>query len=215
VKRILLLLLISLLPSVVHASDLTTDRPHWSFEMKAGRLTPDIENWSSTYGDRDTTEFGAAAAYKITRHIEAGIEGGYSRSGGSGFAPIHQQAAGHVILNLYPVDVFILARGVFTEYQWLVPYVGGGFSRVFYREEVENQGVARGYANGYHARGGLQFLLDIVDQEAANGFYRDFGVRHTYLFVETKYTRAMADTVASGTVNIGGTAWLLGLLFEF
>ncbi len=214
-KKILLLLLIGLLPSMVHASDLTTDRPHWSFELKAGQLIPDIDNWSSTYGDRDTTQFGSTVAYKITRHLEAGIGGGYSRSSGAGVAPLHNISTGHVVLNLYPVDVFILARGIFTEYQWLVPYVGGGWSRVYYREEVGDQGVARGFANGYHWRGGLQFLIDMLDQQASNSFYRDFGVRHTYFFVETKYTRAMADTVSSATVNIGGTSWMGGLLFEF
>jgi hypothetical protein len=215
VKRILLLLLVVLAPSVLYASDLTTSRPHWSFEIKGGRLIPDIDNWSNVYDDRATTEFEGAAAYKITRQIEVGIEGGYSRTGGSGYAPLHNMKAGHVIVNFYPVDVYLLARGIFTEDQWVVPYVGGGWTRVYYREEIEDQSVARGYANGYHARGGLQFLLDLIDPGAANSFYRDFGVRHTYFFIEGKYTHAMADTTSSTSVDIGGKSLLGGFLFEF
>ncbi len=91
---------------------------------------------------------------------------------------------------------------------------------MYYREEVENQGVARGSADGYHARAGLQFLLDMLDYTAANNFYRDFGVRHTYLFFEGKYTRVMADTIdeagnPAGSKDIGGKSLLGGLLFEF
>jgi hypothetical protein len=215
VKRILLILLMALAPSVLYASDLTTSRPYWSFEIKGGRLIPDIDNFSAAYDDRATTEFEAAAAFKILRQIEVGVEGGYSRTGGSGYAPLHNEKTGHVILNLYPVDVFVLVRGIFKEDQWVVPYVGGGWTRVYYREEIQDQSVARGYANGNNVRGGLQFLLDLIDANAANSFYRDYGVRHTYFFIEGKYTRAMADTASSTSVNIGGKSLLGGFLFEF
>ncbi len=214
-KKLLLILMIAFAPSSLMASDAALGRPSWSFEMKAGLLVPDIDNWSNVYGDRDTAQYGGAVSYKIIRQVEVGIGGAYSRAGGSGFAPVHQSAAGHVTLEFYPIDVFVLARGIFNEDQWLVPYAGGGWSRVYYREEIQDQSVSRGFANGFHARGGLQFLIDGIDASAANSFYRDFGVRHTYLFIETKYTRAMADTSSGTTVNIGGTSWLGGFLFEF
>ena len=75
--------------------------------------------------------------------------------------------------------------------------------------------MVRGAANGYHARAGLQLLLDGIDQSAANSLYLDYGVYHTYLFLEAEYTRAMVDTVSGGSVNLGGTSWLGGFLFEF
>ena len=214
-KRILILLLIALAPTALHASDLTTDRPRWSLEIKGGKLTPDIDNFSTAYDSHAMTEFEAAGAYKIIRQIEVGVEGGYSRAGGSGYAPLHNMKAGHVILNFYPVDVFVLARGVIKEDQWVVPYVGGGWSRIYYREEIQDQGVARGFANGYHARGGLQFMLDMIDADAANSAFRDYGLRHSYFFIEAKYTRAMADTVSGTSTNIGGKSLLAGFLFEF
>jgi hypothetical protein len=98
-----------------------------------------------------------------------------------------------------------------------VPYVGGGWSRLFYQEEVEKQSVSRGAANGYHARAGIQLLLDGLDSRAADSLYLDAGVFHTYLFLEAKYTRAMINTIdnPSTSVNLGGTSYLGGLLFEF
>jgi hypothetical protein len=219
-KNLILAVVLIVLPTAVTAAETNTDRPHWSLEFKGGEFIPDSENWSTYYGRRYTSEYGGALAYKIVRQLEFGIEGMYLRDTGLGFAPIHNIAAGNVKYESAPLNVFLLARGVFSDTQWLVPYVGGGWTRMFYREEVQFQGVARGAVNGYHARAGLQFLLDGIDSDAANNLYLDYGVFHTYLFFEAEYTRAMIDTVASGTipsqsVNLGGTSWLGGLLFEF
>jgi hypothetical protein len=123
--------------------------------------------------------------------------------------------AGNVAYDLFPVNVFVLARGVFSEKQWLVPYVGGGYTRMYYKETVELQGSVKGHADGYHARAGLQFLLDGLDPDSANSFYLDEGVYHTYFFIEAGYTRAMVNTTSGGSVNLGGTNYLAGLLFEF
>jgi hypothetical protein len=88
---------------------------------------------------------------------------------------------------------------------------------MFYREEIEFQGVVRGYVDGYHARGGIQLDLNALDPVAGNNLFLDYGIYHTYLFLEANYTRAMVDTVGtpSQSINLGGTSWLGGLLFEF
>ncbi len=214
-KKLIFIIVLVMLPAAALAAGTATERPHWSFEVKGGDFIPDIPDWTKYYGGRYTAEYGGALAYKIFRQLEAGIEGGYIKDRGQGLAPLHNIVAGSVKYELAPVNVFVLARGVFSEKQWLIPYVGGGWTRMFYREEVENQGVVRGAANGYHARAGLQLLLDGIDSSAANSFYLDYGVYHTYLFLEAEYTRAMVDTVSGGSVNLGGTSWLGGLLFEF
>jgi hypothetical protein len=153
--------------------------------------------------------------------VELGVEGGYTRAGGQGLAPLHSQIAGspvfagHVDYRLLPVSVFALARGVFSEKQVVVPYIGGGWTRMYYEENADFQGTVRGHADGYHGRAGLQFLLDGIDESASNRFYEDYGVFHTYFFIEGVYSRVMAETVNDGKVNLGGTSWLAGLLFEF
>lgn len=214
-KKIILILVLVISPAALFAAEPIGERPHWSIEIKGGDFIPAIDNWSQNYGKRYTREYGGSLAYKVLRPLEVGIEGTYIEDIGQGLAQIHNVPAGKVTYKLYPVNFFVLARGVFSEKQWLVPYIGGGWTRMFYWEEVEKQGVARGTADGYHARAGLQLLLDGLEPDAANSFYRNNGVFHTYLFFEAKYMRAMADTVSGGSVNLGGTSYLGGLLFEF
>lgn len=208
------------IPSPACAEEAAALRPHWSLEIKGGRFVPDIGNWRDYYGSRSTGMLAGALAYKVLRQVEVGIEGGYARDKGQGYAPLHGTFAGSVQYEIAPLHVFALFRGVFTEDQWLVPYAGGGWSRYFYRVKIENQATLRGSADGYHGRAGLQLLLDALDPKAANNMFLEFGVQHTYLFIEAQTSRAMADTIATATepsseVNLGGTCYLIGLLFEF
>ena len=211
----MLILVLIMSPVALLAAESPAERPHWSLEVKGGDFIPDIVGWSQYYGNRYTGEVGGSLAYKIWRPLEVGIEGDYIRDKGQGFAPLHNLTAGTVSYKVAPLNVFLLVRGIFSENQWLVPYVGGGWTRMFYREEVEGQGVSRGSVNGYHARAGIQLLLDKIDTGGSNSFYLDFGVVHTYLFLEAERTHAMVDTVSGNSVNLGGTSWLGGFLFEF
>ena len=209
------LLLLIMMPLVAQPAEQASERPHWSLELKGGVFIPAIDNWSTYYGRRDTSEFGGSLAYKLARQIEIGVEGMYIRDKGQGFAPIHNIATGNVTYELVPLNVFVLARGTFSENQWLIPYVGGGWTRMYYREEVQYQGIVRGSTDGSHARAGLQIVLDGADTRAAGNMYKDYGIFHTSLFLETRYTRAMITDLTGSSINLGGTSYLMGLLFEF
>ena len=211
-KKIFLFLMLTFLPIAAHAAEPLLERPHWSFEAKGGNFAPSLPNWQQFYGKRSEPEYGFALSYKLLRQIEVGVEAGTMHAKGSAYAPLHGTASGSVTYDLYPVNAFILLRGIVTEGQWVVPYVGGGFTRMYYQEKVEGQGTTRGSADGNHYRGGLQFLLDGVDPDAANGLYLDYGVFHTYFFVEAEKTVAKVKSVS---VDLGGTAYLMGLLFEY
>jgi hypothetical protein len=218
-KKIFLALTLALIPVMALADQGSGNQPNWSLELKGGVFSPAIPGWSNFYGNSYTSEFGGALAYKVIRQVEVGIGGTYVSVNGSGQAPLHggQPApASQVSYELFPLDVFVLARAVFDEDQLLVPYVGGGWTRMFYREEVKGQGQrVQGSTNGYHARGGIQLLLDRIDPDTAKEFYDDFRVRRTYFFTEAKYTYAAAGINPSGSVNLGGVSYLGGLLFEF
>ncbi len=108
--------------------------------------------------------------------------------------------------------MFVLFRLVLSERQWLVPYVGGGWTRIYYREKIESQSTARGYADGNFAKVGIQILLDGMDPSSANSLYLDYGVEHTYLFFEVRKTTAKLDDTV---YDLGGVGLLAGLLFEF
>jgi hypothetical protein len=214
-KNIILFLLFIMLPAVAHAESTDTDRPHWSLEFKGGNFTPAIPGWAAAYGDRSTGQLEGGLAYKILRQVEAGVSVGRIRDGGQGLAPIHGTVGGHINYQLYPVNVFLVLRGVFNENQWFVPYVGGGWTRMYYQEELSQQPTVKGFTDGSHMRGGLQFLLDALDQSASTNMFRDYGIFHSYLFVEGQRTRAMINDLSGKSVDLGGTSVLGGLLFEF
>ena len=210
----------ALSPGLALSAEPAIPRPHWSVEIKGGQFYPDIENWKTYYGSDKTSLIAGSIAYKVLRQVEAGIEIGYARDKGQGLAPVHRTLAGSVQYEIAPLHVFALVRGIFHEDQWVVPYAGGGWSRYYYREKIENQATVRGSVDGYHGRAGLQLLLDAIDPKAANNLFTDYGIQHTYLFLEAQSSKATIDTIAAGTapseeVNLGGTIYLIGLLFEF
>ena len=181
-KKIIMLALALLVPAAAYAADPLLDRPRWSLELKGGSFYPAIENWDKYYGDDKTSHYAGSLAYKLIRQLEVGIEGGRIKDKGQGLAPGHGILAGAVTYELAPLNVFMLFRGVFSEKQWLAPYIGGGWTRMYYRQKIQHQETVRGSADGYHVRGGLQFALDRIDQSAANSMYMEYGVYHTYFF---------------------------------
>ena len=209
-KRLFLFLFFIIVPSLAHAQDSATSPPHWSLEIKGGIFEPALSNFSQFYNQHYMPEFAMSLAYKIMRQVEVGVEGGYLTAHGTALAPLHGTTAGSATYNLFPASAFVLFRGVMSEQQVIVPYAGGGYTKMFYNESVSNQSTVKGSADGYNARGGLQFLLDGLDSSAANNLEMSFGINHTYFFLEVQYIHA----VTAGT-NLGGTGYLAGLLFEF
>ncbi|MHB8845057.1 MAG: MXAN_2562 family outer membrane beta-barrel protein [Nitrospirota bacterium] len=212
---LLLIAFLCALPAASRAAEPPADRAHWSIEAKGGRFYPDIDTWEASYGRDHTWQYGASLAYKVVRQLEIGAEAGYTKDRGQGTGALSGTVTGRVIYQTVPLNAFILVRGIFNESQWFVPYAGGGFTRVLYREKIEQQGIVRGYADGYHWRAGLQFLLDNTDVSAARNLYNDYGIYHTYFFTEIQNIRAMVNDNSGTPVNLGGTSYLMGLLFEF
>lgn len=211
-KKTIVLLALIVLCRAAHAEDALPDRPHWSLEVKGGSFTPSLADWSFYYGKKDMTEFAASLAYKLLPQLDFGAGAGWIEGKGRAYQTFHQTLTGDVNYDLYPVEVFVVVRGAVTEDQWVIPYIGGGWTRMYYRQQAPGQETVHGSADGYHVRGGLQFSLDILDQSASRSMYRDYGVYNTYFFIETEYTHAVVPSVST---DLGGKAWLAGLLFEF
>jgi len=209
---ILVLVMLLAIPAVAPAAEPAALTPHWSVEVKGGFFYPDIENWKDFYGDDRTGHYAGSLAYKLFRQLEVGIESGYIKDRGRAYAPLNALITGNVVYEVVPVNVFVLIRGVFSETQWLVPYVGGGWTRMYYREKIEDQATVRGSADGVHGRAGLQILLDNMDPHAAHNLFTDYGIYHTYLFGEVQ---VMDVKVGTPSINIGGKSYLAGFLFEF
>ena len=211
-KTAVLLVLLLLLPSAAPAAQPLPERPRWSLEVKGGMFSPALEGWSRNFGDSGMREFAASFAYKFLQQVELGAGAGMMKGTGQVFNQFHGNPVGDMTYKLYPIDLFVMLRGVVIDSQWVVPYVSGGWTRTYYRETFQDGETVRGSADGYHIRGGLQFSLDILDQMAATRMYSDYGVLHTFFFIEAEKSRVVER---STSINLGGKAYHAGLLFEF
>lgn len=183
--------------------------PNWFFEFKGGSFESAEEQWADFYGDDSLPVYAFGLGYKLLPQVEVGVEAGYLQDEGRGLAPGHGTLAGDVRYQLYPVHLQFTVRGIFHQDQWLVPYVGAGWSRLNYRVEVEQQSDSSGAADGHQYRAGLQLLLDNLEKSAAANL-NDVGIANTYFFLEAQRTEVSLEGV-----ELGGTAYLGGLRFEF
>jgi hypothetical protein len=209
----LIALLISLILLILPLSSMAAKndrRPFWSLEVKGGKFFPDQDNWETFYGDDNTSQFAVAFGYKFLRKLEVGAEVGFIRDEGVGLLPLNQTLGGEVKYTLIPLDVFVLFRAVFKENQWVVPYVGGGWTRAYYSQEITNQDDVEGKADGYNARAGIQILLDNMAPKQAHSAQEGIGLDNSYLIFEAKTFSAKKNGI-----ELGGTSYLIGLLFEF
>ena len=200
-----------LFSSTLHAENISKS-PSFSYEMMAGIYQPDDENWTSYYGSKKMSEVALSVAYRFFSVIDLGVSIGYGKDRGKGVLPISGLKDGDVTYEIMPMDFYLLLRGRFAAGQWVVPYVGGGYTRFFYRQSIDDQGYSKGSVNGLHLRAGLQFLLDPFDEQAAREIYKNYGVVNSYIVIEGKMTKAEAGSPA---LNIGGTSFRLGIMVEY
>jgi hypothetical protein len=200
------------LPFAALAEESRLDHPRWSLEIKGGVFTPALKDWSRYYGKDSMPEYAVSFAYNPRRQVSIGAGAGAMSATGKAYNQRSNNLAGEATYELNPVNVFVVVRGVLHNEQLLVPYIGGGWTRMYYREMITGQETIRGNADGYHVRGGVQLSLDILDASASRRMYGDYGIRNTYFFIEMEKTRVVERTTS---LDLGGTAFLGGLLFEF
>lgn len=184
--------------------------PRWSFEFKGGRFHPQQPDWKRYYGSDSMNHFAVALGYMPLRALELGAELGYAYDKGQGLLPSSGALGGDVSYTLVPAHVYLTVRGAFTEGQWLIPYAGGGWSRVSYRQEVAGQQDHTGHASGWNARAGLQLLLNHLDPRSARNIKAGYGIDYTYLTLEVQKFSA-----AINGMELGGKSYLLGVRVEY
>ena len=198
-------------PDKAFAADDVQKRPYWSIEFKGGAYYLDDDQWDRFYGKSHTGQVGMALGYKFTRCIEAGIESYYIKDSGVGYLPENNTTGGDVTITMYPVNLFLLYRAVFNEDQTVVPYIGGGWTHMFYRQKISGQDNVEGSSDGYHLRAGLQLLLDNFDKGSSLNA-ADHGIDNTYMFLEVESIKVEDNATTS---KLGGQLLSLGVLVEF
>ncbi len=193
------------------ANAANASRPFWSMEAKIGQFTSELDDWDTYYGSSHSDQFTLATAFKFVRFAEFGVEVARVRDHGKGQLPLNGTTSGDVTIELYPVQAYVTLRALFTERQWIVPYVGGGWTRMYYKTRISGEGTREGSVDGNHVRAGLQILLDPLGRsDAAN--LRRYGIEHSYLIIEGQKITAKDDTTG---LDIGGTTTSIGVLLEY
>jgi len=189
----------------------------WSAEsnvsavIQGGVTMPDDDQWKTFYGDDNYSHAGMTLGWRVMRFFEAGLGIIYASDSGVGQFSVSGQAGGKVLLETYPTTLYGLVRLQFTETQWLVPYLGIGYDKVYYKLAIQDQERRKGSLEGTHVRFGLQLLMDNIDKNAAAGLH-DFGIEHVYFVLESTQREAKDDGAG---VDLGGTLYSAGFLFQF
>jgi hypothetical protein len=127
-------------------------------------------------------------------------------------------------LWLLPAALTLVYRFDVAARHWdvpLVPYGKVGLGYTLWTITDGNGKVAtfdgdrgRGGTPGWQAAAGLALMLDVLDPGAARELDGEIGVNHTYLFIEATHVAA-SGLGRKGTLDVGDSTWMAGLMFEF
>ncbi len=206
VKLALMLLLAAGTPPIVaQESETAITSPRWMLELKAGRFEPDLDGYQRFYGNDEARYRSVEFAYRFRRWLEFGGGLAHMRDKGVGLLSISGALGGEVTYTLMPVHAFFNLRGDFNQDQLVVPYIGVGVTRSYYKQKIELQPKRTGTSDlGTIVRVGLQLSLLRLGAESGSQIQR------SYLFVEAqRFTTEVDD------IDLGGDVFLLGFRFEF
>lgn len=181
----------------------------WAGGVAAGAFRPSQDDWADHYGKSFVPEGKVSVGYMPLPQIELGVDGGFRRDRGEVTTATTGEPLGTPVkqtLTVVPVQAYLQLNLRFADGQWVVPYAAAGYSRTYYRLEVDGNDTVKGHRGGYHARGGLKVRLDPLDPTNAANARGRYGVRGTYLLLEAQKT--WVD-------DLGGVSYLGGVGLEF
>ena len=202
-----LLIMCCLAPPILAAED---NKVRYQIDLKGGIYKANAEAWATYYGHSYSPMGALALNYALLPQLRVGVETGYIRDDGSGSLPQNNMVGGSVQQEFFPAWATVSLYGRFFRNQPIVPYVSAGSGLLAYSQYVKSQGTTRGRTTATFYRGGVQFVLDWIDRASAATLLKDYGVVHSYVFVE--YT--VVDATKSGS-DLGGELYLGGFGVEF
>jgi len=182
----------------------------WVFEIKGGIFEPDLPLYKEFYGSDDDIYFAVAFAYQFKRWLELGGELGFMKDSGVGVQLDNNAVGGKVKYTLVPASLYVNFLGKFSPDPLFIPYVGGGITSAYYKQDIESQSNRSGRTDiGFNARAGIRLALNRFDPRTASRA-SDGGLINSYLYLEGQYFTTEVDDI-----DLGGIAYLLGLRLEF
>ncbi len=205
------LLLLGLAPQAGRAEGIG-----WSLSAKGGVFFPGESGWDDHYDRKILPDWRVGVGLRLASRLELGVEGGFRTADGEVTTTRTGQPLGRTLnqtLEVVPAQAYLVYDFRGGVDQLLVPYLGAGYSRYYYRHEVEEGETSRGQQQGFHLRGGLKLLLNRADPEAARKARAGWGLARTYACLEGQYARV--DDFGSADADLGGWSVLAGASLEF
>jgi len=197
---------------LTHAPSIRAEQPKWSVALKGGYTFPETDGWEDNYGDDGFWTLGVEIGWKINRRLELNASISYGDDSGKALTPSGKESVDDLDFEHLPIHISVLYRFISDEDQFIVPFLGGGYTHLFYKLEFVDDDRS-GDQFGYHVRGGFQILLDRLEPEKADDISDKVGIHNSYLFFEGIYSNV--DDFGSEDIDLGGWAVFIGLLLEF
>jgi hypothetical protein len=215
---------------------------NFALEIRGGPYYPDVDDefdgsatpFQDSFDDHSRLRIGFEVDWQALRTPVASLGVGLSGSlmryvGTARFEGSGEASSEETTLIVLPIVALAVVRFDFAIREWqvpLAPYVKLGFGTYLWFAE-DGDGTARadgadgeadavlgsGRTHGLELSGGVAFLLDFLEPQAARKLDADGGVNHSYLFAEILWA-TMDGFGANGVMNLGDTTWNLGLLLE-
>lgn len=129
-------------------------------------------------------------------------------------------------LTLIPTALLAVYRFDVAHRRWgipVIPYAKAGLNYTLWRITRDDgkiaksdspAGTGRGGTRGWQAAAGVSLVLDFIDPSAARALDAETGVNRTHVFVEAARFD-VGGLGKKGSLRVGDTTWMAGLLFEF
>ncbi len=187
------------------------ESPRWSFAFQGGIQELQIDNWDSVYSDR-VSSFGIDLGRKFSKQFALHLGLNYLSEEANARTASGRTSSDTVNIKLLPVEISLKYRLIINTDQLFVPFTAIGFTHTFYRVKLNND-KRTGDQSGYHARAGIQLLLDRIKPASSRKFLKDWGIYNTYLFIE--YYFSQVDDFGGADQDLGAEGLGAGLIFEF
>lgn len=116
------------------------------------------------------------------------LQGGFFREKGYGLVEengVYRRASKDHYFYFFPLRINLFYRFGYIEDQYVVPFVKGGVSFIFFMEQVvDGEVVEKGTVSGFHWSAGLLFSLDWLDKDHARKLDNTWGINQTFIWIE-------------------------------
>lgn len=213
-KKFFVFLLFLFLLNHIHAES----PQHFSFTIQGGPYVPDIPGYSTIYGGSKKPLFEFAMEWqflKLFGKLALGGSIGYMRDAGYGlFENDRTPSEIRFVFQVVPAKATLTYRAHYFKNQPVVPFGELGYDFYYFTENSATGGHSfSGGKDGYHYGGGLQILLDILDEKSAGAMDADYGINNTFLIGE--YRISKVNDFGKGAWAFSSRTWFIGLMFEF